>query len=41
VEPERWTDEKISGVKGKLSGRTDNLYLKLECTALILTPGAN
>jgi len=41
VEPKRWTDRKIPGAKEKSLGRTDNLYLKLECIALILTPGGN
>ena len=41
VEPERWMDGKISGVKGKSSGRTDNLYLELECIVLIIAPTSN
>jgi len=41
VEPETWTDRKILGAKEKSLGRTNNLYLKLEYIALILTPGAN
>ena len=41
MEPVRWMDEKVSGVKGRLSGRIDNLYLKLKCITLILTPDAN
>jgi len=38
VRPERWKNEKISENNGRLSGRIDNLYLELECIALVFTP---
>jgi len=33
VGPERWKEGKISENKGRLSGRTNNLYLELECSS--------